>query len=171
MRRSSWSQTWTLGRSLARLWRICGRGVGRPADLQARCRRTSIWTRRDLWRRVHPRDGDLWAHERIAPPRSRSCARVRAVVSFECRRLLDLAAIDAAYAEALRQLPQWGVDDLIPSEGIPDGLKTDDARRMGLLRWRDMFTLRQQLVMATAVIELKRSCWAQATMGVAKREP
>ena len=35
------------------------------------------------------------------------------------------------------KLPDWEALDLIPSEAIPDGLKTVEPIRYGMTRWRD----------------------------------
>ena len=48
-------------------------------------------------------------------------------------------------AELSRLEPQWTVDDVLPSEQIPDGNKTKDAIYYGMNNWKEMFNLRQQL--------------------------
>ncbi len=67
----------------------------------------------------------------------------------------DLAAVQAAEVELARRRPAWEVADLIPSEEILPGWKTDEPRRMGLTRWCDMFTPRQLLTNVTALEELR----------------
>jgi adenine-specific DNA methylase len=70
---------------------------------------------------------------------------------FRAPSQVDLDAVDAANAEARQLLPKWEVEDLIPSEEIPPGLKTREPRQMGLTQWRSMFTLRQLLTIATSI--------------------
>jgi len=50
-----------------------------------------------------------------------------------------------------RKLPEWEARDIIPSEDIPAGSKTDEARRYGMLKWRDLFSPRQILAQAICV--------------------
>ena len=57
----------------------------------------------------------------------------------------DLDAIDRA-AEALKlNWDHWESMDLIPTEKIPEGHKTEELLRLGIIRWSDMFTPRQLL--------------------------
>lgn len=67
---------------------------------------------------------------------------------------LDLEAVAAAEIELARRMPGWEVAGLVPSEPIPPGHKTDEPRRMGLMRWSDMFSPRQLLTNVTALEEL-----------------
>ncbi|NRF68989.1 DUF1156 domain-containing protein [Aquincola sp. S2] len=57
-------------------------------------------------------------------------------------------AIEAALAE---KLPEWEALDMVPTESVPPGHKTDEPIRYGISRWRDMFSSRQLLGHATAV--------------------
>lgn len=68
----------------------------------------------------------------------------------------DLEGVAAAESEAAAKQSSWEIDDLVPSEFIPPGSKTDEPRRMGLERWSDFFTPRQLLTHITALEELKR---------------
>lgn len=52
------------------------------------------------------------------------------------------AAIAAKLAD---KIPEWEAVDAIPNETIPEGSKTDEARRYGAVTWRDMFSPRQLL--------------------------
>ena len=52
------------------------------------------------------------------------------------------SAIAARLAE---KLPEWEAADLVPTETIPDGLKTSEPLRYGMKLWRDMFSARQLL--------------------------
>ena len=58
------------------------------------------------------------------------------------------AAIRARLAE---KLPKWEALDIVPSERIPAGHKTDEPQRYGMERWSDMFSPRQLLCHATSV--------------------
>lgn len=52
----------------------------------------------------------------------------------------------AAIAEMLAaKLPEWEAMDVVPNEDVPEGSKTDEARRFGIMTWRDMFSPRQLL--------------------------
>jgi adenine-specific DNA methylase len=77
--------------------------------------------------------------------------------SFREPTVEDVDAITAARRELDRCLPAWEVADLIPSEDVPRGSKTDEPRRMGLTRWRDMFLDRQLLVSGVMLEELQQT--------------
>jgi putative DNA methylase len=49
------------------------------------------------------------------------------------------------------KMPLWEAEDLIPNERISEGLKTEEPRRYGMNVWRDLFSPRQLLGLATAV--------------------
>ena len=76
---------------------------------------------------------------------------------FEFRDPLesDLVAIRAAEEHLDRLEAEWLLNNVIPSEQIPDGSKTSEAIRYGMSRWKEMFSPRQLLVMGTAVEELR----------------
>ena len=67
----------------------------------------------------------------------------------------DLAAIRAAEEQLDRIEAEWLLNNVIPSEPIPDGSKTSEAIRYGMSHWQRMFSPRQLLVMGTAVEELR----------------
>lgn len=67
----------------------------------------------------------------------------------------DLLAVDDAGKELISRLPGWEVEDLVPTEGLPPGWKTDEPRRMGLTQWRDLFMPRQLLANVTILEELR----------------
>ena len=52
---------------------------------------------------------------------------------------------DRIEARLAEKLPEWEAFDFVPSEMIPEGAKTDEARRYGMVRWRDLFSGRQLL--------------------------
>lgn len=68
----------------------------------------------------------------------------------------DLSAVAASERELADRLPGWEVADLVPSEGLPPGWKTDEPRRMGLTQWRDLFMPRQLLANVTILEELEK---------------
>ncbi len=74
---------------------------------------------------------------------------------FRAPNAIDAQALAAAEAELERLLPQWEIDDVIPSELFPEG---NDNRPIeyGMPRWRDMFTPRQLLVHGMFVEEWRR---------------
>lgn len=49
------------------------------------------------------------------------------------------------------KLPEWEALDMVPTEAIPEGHKTDEPRRYGMLRWSDLFSPRQFLAHTTNV--------------------
>lgn len=59
------------------------------------------------------------------------------------------------------KLPEWEALDIVPTEEIPSGLKTDEPRRYGMPLWRDIFSPRQLLGHCTAV-EVYREVLAEA---------
>ena len=55
-------------------------------------------------------------------------------------------------AERLAEkLPEWEAFDYVPSERIPDGTKTTEPQRYGMMSWRDLFSPRQLLCHGTSV--------------------
>lgn len=56
--------------------------------------------------------------------------------------------VEATLAE---KLPEWEALDIVPTESVPPGHKTDEPIRYGMTRWRDMFSARQLLGHGTAV--------------------
>jgi putative DNA methylase len=74
---------------------------------------------------------------------------------FRIPTATDLTALRAAEDELARLLPQWEVEDILPTEGFPHG---NDMRPVeyGMPLWRDMFSPRQLLVHGTFVEEYRR---------------
>ena len=67
----------------------------------------------------------------------------------------DLAAVAAAEAELARKRPLWEAQDVIPTEPIPEGLKTPEPMRYGMSSWAEMFSPRQLLALGTFVETLR----------------
>ena len=49
------------------------------------------------------------------------------------------------------KLPEWAALDIVPTERIPDGNKTTEPHRYGMLLWSDLFSPRQFLCHGTSV--------------------
>jgi putative DNA methylase len=49
------------------------------------------------------------------------------------------------------KLPEWEALDIVPTESVPRGHKTEEPIRYGMVNWRDMFSPRQLLGHGTAV--------------------
>ncbi|MDW8443611.1 MAG: hypothetical protein RML45_04360 [Acetobacteraceae bacterium] len=60
----------------------------------------------------------------------------------------NAAEIAARLAE---KLPEWEALDLVPTEELPEGVKTSEPIRYGMRRWRDLFSPRQLLCHGTGV--------------------
>ncbi|MBC7227471.1 MAG: DUF1156 domain-containing protein [Thermoflexales bacterium] len=67
----------------------------------------------------------------------------------------DVEAARAAEAELARLRPHWETEDLIPTEPIPEGLKTAEPLRYGMRAWADVFSPRQLLALGTFVQTLR----------------
>ncbi len=67
----------------------------------------------------------------------------------------DLEAAARAEAEVRRRRARWEAEDLIPTEPVPEGLKTAEPMRYGMRTWADFFSPRQLLALATFVEELR----------------
>ncbi|HYY43593.1 MAG TPA: DUF1156 domain-containing protein, partial [Actinomycetota bacterium] len=82
--------------------------------------------------------------------------RTRAGRGFRPPTRVDIEALAAAERELDRLLLRWLDEGIIPGESIPDGLKTSEPRRYGILRWPDMFSPRQLLVHGSFVEEFRK---------------
>ncbi|MBC8450385.1 MAG: DUF1156 domain-containing protein [Chloroflexi bacterium] len=67
----------------------------------------------------------------------------------------DLAAVRRAEAALAGNLPRWEAAGLVPSEPIPEGLKTAEPHRYGMYRWTDVFSPRQLLSLVTFLEALR----------------
>jgi adenine-specific DNA methylase len=64
--------------------------------------------------------------------------------------------VSQALADALAEkLPEWEALDMVPSEPVASGHKTEEPLRYGMSIWRDMFSPRQLLGHGTAVEVLR----------------
>ena len=72
------------------------------------------------------------------------------VRGYRARRPEDDNGAEIA-ARLAEKLPEWEAFDIVPSEKIPDGNKTTEPQRYGMLIWRDLFSPRQLLCHGTSV--------------------
>ena len=61
----------------------------------------------------------------------------------------DAEIVRRAGAALVQNLPRWEAAGLVPSEPIPEGLKTAEPHRYGMYRWADVFSPRQLLSLVT----------------------
>ena len=87
--------------------------------------------------------------------------KVRYLWRFRAPTQADLDAVRAAEEELARLRPRWEVQDLIPTEEIPEGEKTKEPRNMNFMRWRDLF-LPRQLLTNIVILEEIRAAQARA---------
>lgn len=69
---------------------------------------------------------------------------------YRAPRLQDDVSEHVAVALG-EKLPEWEALDMVPTEAVASGHKTDEPIRYGMTRWRDMFSPRQLLGHITAV--------------------
>ena len=65
--------------------------------------------------------------------------------SFRTATPADDASIEIAEYRRAELAPTWQQSDILPTEEIPEGNKTETPRQYGMPRWWDMFNPRQQL--------------------------
>jgi adenine-specific DNA methylase len=75
---------------------------------------------------------------------------------FRAPNELDLKALEAAEKRLNKKWNHWEAEGLIPTEAIPEGEKTREPLRYGMLRWCDLFTPRQLLGHLTMIEGLNR---------------
>ena len=59
--------------------------------------------------------------------------------------------IETVKSRLAEKMPEWEANDIVPTEEIPDGQKTNEPIRYGANYWRDMFSPRQLLCHGTSV--------------------
>ena len=121
-------------------WSDCGRVIdGKEIKAQAQARgmgeqlyAVAYKKRVETWTKSGKRGRDKWVRGYRAPRAEDD----------------NSAEIQAKLAE---KLPEWEALDIVPSEAIPDGNKTTEPHRYGMVRWRDLFSPRQLLCHGTSV--------------------
>jgi putative DNA methylase len=110
------------------------------------------------WAQDQPIDGDYIKAEAQA---GRMGAQLYAMAVKKSRGLEfreptreDVEAVRAAEHELERLMPAWEAKGIVPNTPVPDGNKTSEPRRYGIMDWRDMFSPRQFLSLCTYVEEL-----------------
>lgn len=76
--------------------------------------------------------------------------------TFRAPTEIDYKAIEQAGSFLEKNSEEWVKANLIPTEVIPEGLKTAEPIRYGINKWSDMFLPRQMLVHITFVEEYKK---------------
>jgi len=78
---------------------------------------------------------------------------------FRIPTQMDLEGVILAEKKLKQKLPFWEKRGLVPNEEIPEGAKTSEPRRSGILRWRDMFAPRQLFVHLTTLEKILDLPW------------
>jgi adenine-specific DNA methylase len=73
---------------------------------------------------------------------------------FRAPSTADFEAVEAAGKVVEQNLIRWEIEDLVPTEEIPDGTDVRPQKH-GMLLWRQMFSPRQLLTAVTALEELR----------------
>ncbi|WP_437191096.1 DUF1156 domain-containing protein [Planctomicrobium sp. SH527] len=76
--------------------------------------------------------------------------KFKTVRGFRAPRPEDDVTQQVADALAAK-IPEWEARDIVPTEEVLPGAKTDEPRRSGMFTWRDMFSPRQLLGHCTSV--------------------
>lgn len=76
--------------------------------------------------------------------------KTKSVRGFRAPRPEDDVSEQVSKALA-EKMPEWGARNIVPDEDIQPGQKTDEPRRSGMYKWRDMFSPRQRLGHCTSV--------------------
>ena len=67
----------------------------------------------------------------------------------------DAQTAERAKTALAENLPRWQAAGLVPTEVIPEGLKTGEPLRYGMYRWTDLFSPRQLLSLVTLLETLR----------------
>jgi adenine-specific DNA methylase len=86
---------------------------------------------------------------------------VRYLWRFRAPTQADLDAVQAAKEELARLRPRWEVQDLMPTEEVPEDMEDKRPREYGMPHWRDLF-LPRQLLTNVVILEEIRAAQARA---------
>jgi len=81
--------------------------------------------------------------------KNRSLGRNRAKWDFRTLSRVEEEAVQRAQTRLRERLPNWTALGLVPSEVVPEGLKTREPLNFGMPRWCDLFNPRQLLTHLT----------------------
>jgi len=100
--------------------------------------------------------------------KNRGLGKKRASWDFRAPTRKEIEAIGKAEAILNEKLPQWMTSGLVPSEAVPEGLKTREPLNFGMPRWCDLFSPRQLLTHLTYLekfLEAKQRLFAGKERG------
>jgi adenine-specific DNA methylase len=81
--------------------------------------------------------------------KSRGLGKNKQKWNFRAPTKQENEAIEKAESKLKEKLPKWVASGLVPSEIIPEGLKTREPLNFGMTRWCDLFNPRQLLTHLT----------------------
>lgn len=77
--------------------------------------------------------------------------KVKWVRGYRAPRLVEDDVSALVQAKLDEKMPEWEALDMVPTEDVLEGNKTEEPRRYGMKRWRDMFGPRQLVGHCTGV--------------------
>jgi len=89
--------------------------------------------------------------------KSRGLGKNRAKWDFRAPTEQENGATESARARLKEKLPKWEAIGLVPTEAIPEGLKTREPLNFGMPRWSDLFNPRQLLTHLTYLEKFKQA--------------
>ena len=100
--------------------------------------------------------------------KSRGIGKNKANRDFKAPTKQENEAIERAQHRLKEKLPKWEAQGLVPTEAIPQGLKTREPLNFGMTRWCDLFNSRQLLTHLTYLekfLETKDRLFASKEIG------
>jgi len=89
--------------------------------------------------------------------KSKGLGRNRAKWDFRAPTEEEEEAIEKAEVKLKEKLPKWEALGLVPSETVPEGLKTREPLNFGMPRWCDLFNPRQLLTHLTYMEKFRQA--------------
>jgi len=89
--------------------------------------------------------------------KNRGLGRKRVKWDFRPPTKEEEEALEKAEVKLKDRLPRWKTLGLVPSEIVPEGLKTREPLNFGMLRWCDLFNPRQLLTHLTYLEKFRQS--------------